>query len=186
MIFASKLKFFFYQNFDFVLGIGLLAEVIPVVCEKFKNVHWIIGGSGPLWVLMEQTIERHGLYDRVEMLGAVPHHKVRDVFVRGHIFVNPSLTEAFCIAIVEAASCGLVVVSTNVGGIPEVLPDHMIHLSDPVPDSFTNLVCTAIETQILCEKGPPDVWEMHREVKRMYSWYEVAQRTEKVEDKFRK
>lgn len=31
-----------------------------------------------------------------------------------------SLTEAFCIAILEAASCGLLTVSTRVGGVPEV------------------------------------------------------------------
>ncbi len=41
-------------------------------------------------------------------------------FAQGHIFVNASLTEAFCIAIVEAAAAGLVVVSTRVGGVPEV------------------------------------------------------------------
>jgi hypothetical protein len=36
------------------------------------------------------------------------------VLVRGRIFLNCSLTEAFCIAILEAASCGLLVVSTRV------------------------------------------------------------------------
>ncbi len=45
------------------------------------------------------------LHDRVELLGAVPHKNVRDVLVRGHIFLNASLTESFCIAILEAAWC---------------------------------------------------------------------------------
>ena len=40
--------------------------------------------------------------------------QVRNVLVRGRIFLNCSLTEAFCIAILEAASCGLLVVSTRV------------------------------------------------------------------------
>ena len=40
--------------------------------------------------------------------------------VQGDIFINASLTEAFCCAIVEAASVGLLVVSTAVGGVPEV------------------------------------------------------------------
>ncbi len=45
-----------------------------------------------------------------------PHtHKVK-----GHIFLNASLTEAFCMALVEAAAAGLLVVSTSVGGVPEV------------------------------------------------------------------
>jgi phosphatidylinositol glycan class A protein len=53
------------------------------------------------------------------------------VLCRGHIFLNTSLTEAFCIAILEAASCGLLCVSTNVGGIPEVLPPSMIYMAEP-------------------------------------------------------
>lgn len=44
---------------------------------------------------------------RVRLLGALEHQDVRDVLVQGHIFLNTSLTEAFCMAIVEAASCGL-------------------------------------------------------------------------------
>lgn len=42
--------------------------------------------------------------------------------VRGRVFLNASLTEAFCMAIVEAAAAGLLVVSTAVGGVPEVCP----------------------------------------------------------------
>lgn len=44
---------------------------------------------------------------RVQLLGALEHKEVRNVLVQGHIFLNTSLTEAFCMAIVEAASCGL-------------------------------------------------------------------------------
>lgn len=48
------------------------------------------------------------LYDfRVRLLGALEHKDVRGVLVQGHIFLNTSLTEAFCMAIVEGASCGL-------------------------------------------------------------------------------
>lgn len=56
------------------------------------------------------------------------------VLIKGDIFLNTSLTEAFCIAIVEAASCGLFVVSTKVGGIPEVLPESMITFAEPNGD----------------------------------------------------
>ena len=40
---------------------------------------------------------------------------------------DSSLTEAFCIAILEAASCGLLTVSTRVGGVPEVR-EKKLHL----------------------------------------------------------
>lgn len=100
---------------------------------------------------LEEMRERHQLHDRVELLGNLSQAQVREALVRGDVFLNCSLTEAFCIAIVEAArfappllplaykflilgqlhSCGLFVVSTNVGGVPEVLPPHMIQLTPP-------------------------------------------------------
>jgi len=58
----------------------------------------------------------------MELLGAVPHENVNELFCRGYIFFNTSLTEGFCMIIIEAASCELLSVSTNVGGISEVLP----------------------------------------------------------------
>jgi len=40
------------------------------------------------------------------------------------------LSEAFCIANLEAGSCGLLVVGNDVGGVKEVLPPDMILLAD--------------------------------------------------------
>ncbi len=51
------------------------------------------------------------------MLGLIAHDRVRDILCQGHVFLNCSLTEAFCMAIVEAASCGLAVVTTAVCSI---------------------------------------------------------------------
>lgn len=54
--------------------------------------------------------------------------------MEGSIFLNTSLTEAFGIAILEAACAGLYVVSTRVGGVPEVLPKDMISFANPEED----------------------------------------------------
>lgn len=80
-------------------------------------------------------LERFKLHERVVILGMLPHNQVKRVLNQGQIFINTSLTEAFCMSIVEAASCGLHVVSTRVGGVPEVLPiGEFISLEEPVPD----------------------------------------------------
>jgi glycosyltransferase involved in cell wall biosynthesis len=56
------------------------------------------------------------------------------VLRQGTIFLNTSLTEAFGIAILEAACAGLHVVSTRVGGVPEILPEDMISFAAPTVD----------------------------------------------------
>jgi len=87
-------------------GVDLLALVIPIICKKYPNVNFLIGGDGPKRIVLEQTREREGLHDRVSLLGALEPTRVYETLLKGHIFLNTSLTEAFCIAIVEAASCG--------------------------------------------------------------------------------
>ncbi|XP_062137403.1 LOW QUALITY PROTEIN: uncharacterized protein LOC133846437 [Drosophila sulfurigaster albostrigata] len=125
-------------------GIDLLAGVIPRF-KKTPNVNFIIVGDGPKRDLLEEIREKTNMQDRVEILGAVEHAQVREVLVRGHIFVNTSLTEAYCMAIVEAASCGLQVVSTSVGGIPEVLPNSLILLTEPDIETIYSAILVAIE-----------------------------------------
>ncbi|OIW03915.1 hypothetical protein TanjilG_30191 [Lupinus angustifolius] len=158
-------------------GTDLLVEVIPEVCRLNPNVRFIIGGDGPKRVRLEEMREKHSLQDRVEMLGAVPHAQVRPVLVSGHIFLNSSLTEAFCIAILEAASCGLLTVSTRVGGVPEVLPDDMIVLAEPDPSDMVHAVQKAIS---ILPSIDPQV--MHNRMKELYNWQDVAKRTEIVYD----
>lgn len=53
---------------------------------------------------------------------------------QAQIFLNPSLTEAFGIGILEAACAGLFVVSTRVGGVPEVLPPGLVEFAEPDAD----------------------------------------------------
>lgn len=76
--------------------------------------------------------------------------------------MNTSLTEAFCMAIVEAAACGLLVTSTNVGGVPEVLPSDTALLADPDPPSLMAAVITAIERVI---DNPVDRQAQHDRVR---------------------
>lgn len=93
---------------------------------------------------------QHQLHDQVELLGSVEHADVKKVLRRGHIFLNCSLTEAFCMAIIEAASCGLLVVSTNVGGIPEVFPPGMVLLAEPDSDGAINPTHLALDLTVCC------------------------------------
>eukprot|EP00850_Spirogloea_muscicola_P022689 SM000307S11686 [mRNA] locus=s307:68156:76880:+ [translate_table: standard] len=152
-------------------GADLLVEVIP-------EIRFVVGGDGPKRVRLEEMREKHALQERVEMLGAVPHKDVQGVLTRGQIFLNSSLTEAFCIALLEAASCGLLCVSTRVGGVPEVLPPDMLVLAEPAPADIVQAIENAIE--LLPSIDP---CAMHSRVTEMYSWQDIAERTELVYDR---
>ena len=160
-------------------GTDLLIAAIPRILASDPNVRFIIAGSGPKAIDLEQMLERRVLQDRVELLGPVRHEEVRDIMVRGHIYLHPSLTEAFGTVIVEAASCGLYVVCTQVGGIPEVLPDYMTEFAKPEEDDLvraTGKAISSLRANRIRTEG------FHEQVKKMYSWTNVAERTERVYD----
>lgn len=183
-------------------GVDLLAGAIARLCAmpEYNEVNFIIGGDGPKRVLLEEIREKLNMQERITLLGALEHADVRDLLIRGQIFLNTSLTEAYCMAIVEAASCGLQVVSTRVGGIPEVLPKELIILTDATVDAVLEGVYLAIKQHKLRMSTPVNLsqgdqrkmdtstsfelplcpFERNKLVSELYSWRDVAQRTEIV------
>ncbi|WFD44786.1 phosphatidylinositol N-acetylglucosaminyltransferase [Malassezia psittaci] len=158
-------------------GIDLLLSAIPELCHMHPDITFLIGGDGPKFVDLEQMREQFMLQDRVHLVGAIRQRDVNKHLNSGHIFLNTSLTEAFGTSIIEATCAGLCVVSTSVGGIPELLPTSMIRLAQPTTDAIVSQTSLAIE-QIRHKQH--DSWSQHRAVKQMYSWSDTVKRLERV------
>ena len=71
---------------------------------------------------LDADIEAHGLGDRVAMLGAVPPARIIELFLASDVFVLASRFEGYGMALAEAISHGLPVVSTTAGAIPQTVP----------------------------------------------------------------
>ena len=161
-------------------GTDLLIEIIPEVCKQFPNVKFVIGGDGPKKPLLENMIETSNLQDRVTLTGALRHNKVRDIMIKGNIYLNTSLTESFCIAIVEAASTGLYTIATDVGGVGEVLPDNMVKLVNADKDSIIKGIKESIE---MYENIKNNTNDFNAVLKDAYNWDKVAHKTIQVYNK---
>jgi phosphatidylinositol glycan class A protein len=176
---TSKITIVIVSRLVFRKGTDLLGGIIPIICSKHPDVHFLIGGDGPKRILLEEIREKHFLQDRVKLSdGMVPHNLVRDLLIQGNIFLNTSTTESFCIAMLEAACCGLQVVSTNVGGIPEVLPPGMVYLADPTVHCLVEKLEVAIKAHR--EGTAISPLEKHKLIKDLYTWSSVADRTEMI------
>ena len=79
-------------------------------------------GEGEEKKNLERLAQDLKIDDRVFSPGAIPD--ARRYFKNFHIFVLPSLSEAFGITILEAMSQKIPVIATNVGGIPEIIEDE--------------------------------------------------------------
>ena len=158
-------------------GTDLLIEVIPEICKQMPNVNFIIGGDGPKKKLLDVMVDALGLKDRVKLTGFLPHQKVRDEMIKGQIYLNTSLTESFCIAIVEAASAGLYTIATDVGGVGEVLPEYMVKLVKPDKESIINAIKDTIKNYENLKEKTKDNYKV---LKSIYNWDKVAKKTKLV------
>ena len=158
-------------------GTDLVIEVIPEICKQLPNVNFIIGGDGPKKKLLDVMVDAIGLKDRVKLTGFLQHQKVRDVMIQGQIYLNTSLTESFCIAIVEAASAGLYTIATDVGGVGEVLPEYMVKLVQPNKESIIKAIKDTIKNY---DKLKEKIKDNYKVLKSIYNWDKVAKKTKLV------
>jgi len=121
-------------------GIETLLNAFSRVAQKHPDVSLIQVGSGPLTSTLHALAQTLGIADRVRFLGALPHEKVLHLMQHAEIFALPSQTaingdsEALGIVFNEASACGIPIVSTWHGGIPEAVLHEETGLLSPEYD----------------------------------------------------
>lgn len=113
-------------------GIGVLLEAVRRLRSTGRRVKLLVAGGGVLMPSLQEQAQSLGVRSDVEFLGQLDRNGVRRALDAAHLFVLASLTEGLPRALLEAMACGLPAVSTNVGGIPELLPaDCLVPPRDP-------------------------------------------------------
>jgi glycosyltransferase involved in cell wall biosynthesis len=70
---------------------------------------------------LRAAVERLGLADRVRFTGYVPDEDLVHLYNRAYALILPSLMEGFGLPAVEAMACGVPVLSSTAGSLPEVV-----------------------------------------------------------------
>ncbi len=91
------------------------------------------------------------LAEHVEFAGPVSHERVIDFYNRADVLVNPSLSEAFGMSLVEAMASETPVVATRTGGMPEIVENGVTGLLvDPAdPDQLAAAILRILDNQEL-------------------------------------
>ena len=98
---------------DLVVAMDKLHQLRP----DFR-VRLLIIGEGPERKRLERGIKRFGLEERVKLVGHV--RDVRPYYAAAHVLAISSSSEGSPNALLEAMAAGVPVISTSVGGIPEI------------------------------------------------------------------
>lgn len=115
------------------LLVGIVARLVPIknhlcflestrlILQNFDNVRFLIIGDGELRTYLEQKTRDLGLESRVIFMGF--QHDLVKIYTGLDIVILSSFNEGLPVALIEAMAAGKPVISTNVGGVGDLILD---------------------------------------------------------------
>jgi glycosyltransferase involved in cell wall biosynthesis len=103
------------------------------IAEQFPDHHLIMAGATAhsYFQDVKQLVQEFGLEKRIHFLGVVDKHTLVHLYNRAELLLMPSLTEGCPVTLLEAMGCGLPVIGSGRGGIPEVGKGAINIVEDP-------------------------------------------------------
>lgn len=102
-------------------GLPILILAAPYVLSTLPDVEFWVVGEDRFIPKMKSLCRSLGVEHAFRFWGWKSGDELLEVYGQADVFTMPSLTEALGVAFLEAMACGLPVVGTSVGGIPEII-----------------------------------------------------------------
>ncbi|HXF63751.1 MAG TPA: glycosyltransferase family 4 protein [Caldilineaceae bacterium] len=154
---------------------GLLAAFAQVRAA-LPTAYLVLLGSGPEEAALRSQAASLGIADGVEFAGRVDEQTKLAFYGRADLLVSASLMEGFGLAVGEAMACGVPVVATAAGSLPELVEDGVTGLL--VPPADQNALATAIlyllQNPVLARRLGQAASER---IDRLFRWERTTQQT---------
>ena len=126
---ATAADLVFVGELRMLKGPDVLIDAMARLRRNGRPVTAAIAGDGPDRATLEQLVATAGLTNSIRFLGHAP---ARQAFAEGHVLAVPSRAESLPYIVLEAAGAGLPILTTRVGGIPEIFgsPDALLPPGD--------------------------------------------------------
>lgn len=115
-------------------GFDILIDAVAVLMSRGQDVRCTLLGDGVERPRLRDQAQALGVDDRVTLPGFVADaSEMRAAMLSADLFVLASRTEGLPRVLVEAMSCGLPTIGSDVGGIPEVVDHDVLFRPEPTP-----------------------------------------------------
>jgi glycosyltransferase involved in cell wall biosynthesis len=155
-----------------------LIEAFKIVSDRIKNTHLQIVGDGPLRPAVERKIKCYKLQDQVTLCGIVPHQRALEVMASAEIYLSTSIEEGLPTSLVEAMALEKAVITTGVGGVPEIIIDGVNGLLTPprLPERMAQLIERLLKDPGLAGRLGKAAAESVKD----FSWDNIAQKYQSI------
>lgn len=151
--FKSMVNIVHVGRFDVVKNHVLLIDAFKEINDIKSNVNLILYGEGELDEQIRSLVYKYNLGSKVIFAGV--NKNLSTILYKNDIFILPSKEEGMPMTIIEAMAAGLPIIASNVGGISEMIKDHINGiLIKPVKADIVNAIMLLInDEQLRCEIG---------------------------------
>lgn len=128
----NKIIILFAHRFSPVRKTTLyIPYIIDDLIKYGNNFLLIFLGSGPDLNEVKNLFENSILNKNVIFLGDIPNSEIQQYYQVSDIFINPTFSEGFPRVLLEAMACGLPIVTTDAGGINDIMGNKQkVYMSD--------------------------------------------------------
>ncbi len=166
-------KFISIRHLTSLYQIDIIIRAYAQVLEKYPDATLDILGQGDQREALEQYVCEHHLAG-VRFIGQVPNEQIYDYLRANDIMLSAPKIDNMPVALLEAINAGVLVISSNVGGVPYMIEHGRTGLlfeglEDEGVRGLEKQMLWALEHQ---EESIRMIEAAHREVKK-YSWTEV-------------
>jgi glycosyltransferase involved in cell wall biosynthesis len=125
---GGAVDFLFLGEFRRLKGVDVFLNAVAAI-SKERSLSVIVAGAGHGSTALKARIDVLGLQDTIEL--SPPIYPATAAFKRAKCMVVPSRAESLPYTVLEAAASGIPLITTNVGGIPEIYGPYSERLVPP-------------------------------------------------------
>jgi glycosyltransferase involved in cell wall biosynthesis len=123
------------RNLEDIYDIPTALHAFAHVRERHPQARLTVVGSGEARVSLERLVDELGLTSAVTFTGRLDNECMAGVYRSADLALNPSRVDNMPISLLEAMASGVPIVSTNAGGIPDMVDDGETALLVPIGDA---------------------------------------------------
>ena len=126
-------------------GLRFLIDALPRVLKDFPETHLIVIGKSPNESKIRKLIDDLNLNERISFKSNLSEEEIVDIYHTSQIAVIPSLYEGFGFGAGEAMACGTPLISTDSGGLKDVIGDSAIKIASESVEEIENKIISLFQ-----------------------------------------
>ncbi|PKR77814.1 hypothetical protein CEY16_07750 [Halalkalibacillus sediminis] len=157
-------------------GADYLIDIFSEINRRKDGVDFLIVGEGKLLSYLRGQFNRRDSNIDVRFTGGLPPEEIPGIMNQLDILVVPSRNEGFGMVVLEANACGVPVVGSNVGGLPEAIgyTENIINIDDRFAFNIANRIIQILEGDCLSKE------EYRERVGKKFNWDHITDHEFKI------